>query len=501
MDIPIIDPKFHRAVIFDLDGVITKTAAVHFATWKEIFDTFLAKKGLSPFEESDYAQYVDGKPRYDGIASFLGSRGVTIPSGNPHDSPDEETVCGLANRKNELFLEKVQKDGVDVYPSTEALIRALKGRGVKVGVISSSKNCVTILEKVGLLSIFETKVDGLDAEQLGIKGKPAPDVFLEAAKNLGVDSQHAVVIEDAIAGVQAGKRGGFTLVIGVDRIGQRDALLNHGADVVVTDLEEVEIGKPSALDSLEEILALLQRKKPAFFLDFDGTLSPIVEHPNDARFAEGIPGLLEKLGHHCPIAIISGRDRLDIVHRAGVPHIFYAGSHGFDIAGPDSQHYENREADTFLKTLAELGDLVEKSLQGIPGVLIERKKYSLAIHYRMVAESDVEKVEEAVNATQTLYPSLRKTSGKKVYEFQPDIDWDKGKALLWLLDVMNLNRPDVIPFYIGDDTTDEDAFIALGNKGVGIAVQGCPKKTAADYTLKDPDEVKKFLELLSERYV
>lgn len=235
------------AVIFDLDGVITRTATLHAASWKKMFDEFLQRYGAErgqvrqPFDEADYRRYVDGKPRYEGVASFLESRGIQLPWGDLTDPPDRETVCGLGNRKNELFLKLMREQGVETYASTIDLIRELRGTGIKTAVVSSSKSTLEILESVHITELFDVKIDGVDASRLGLPGKPAPDTFLEATKRLGVPPSRAVVVEDAIAGVQAGSRGGFGCVVGVDRTGHPEALKDAGADLVVADLAEVKI--------------------------------------------------------------------------------------------------------------------------------------------------------------------------------------------------------------------------------------------------------------------
>jgi len=233
-----------KAIIFDLDGVITQTASVHNKAWKQVFDTFLdhySKKRKEPFipfdSEKDYLHYVDGKPRYDGVRSFLASRGISPPDGSPEDKPSMDTVCGIGNMKNGVFNEILSADGIEVYPSTVALIHRCLQEGIRVGVASSSKNCRNILEVTGLAPLVETRVDGEVSAELGLNGKPAPDIFLRAADNLGIHYHDCVVVEDASSGVAAGKKGNFGLVLGLARENNQDELCIHGADVVVTDIE------------------------------------------------------------------------------------------------------------------------------------------------------------------------------------------------------------------------------------------------------------------------
>ena len=238
--------KYIDAIIFDLDGVITKTAEVHSHAWKKMFDSYLEQKAedenieFIEFTSEDYLTYVDGKPRYDGVKSFLDSRNIELPFGSPEDSTENVTVCGLGNRKNEAFNEVLNKEGVEVFPSTVKLMERLKGEGIRLGVASSSKNCEAVLEAAGLSHLVETRVDGVVSAQTGLNGKPAPDIFLTAAKNLDCDYSHSVVVEDAASGVAAGKNGNFGLVLGLARENNEDALYENGADVVVKDIEDFD---------------------------------------------------------------------------------------------------------------------------------------------------------------------------------------------------------------------------------------------------------------------
>jgi alpha,alpha-trehalase len=306
-------------------------------------------------------------------------------------------------------------------------------------------------------------------------------------------------LEDAIAGVQAGSRGGFGLVIGVDRVGHARELAENGADLTVQNLGEIAVAGRgtyvSGLEQLEEIFRPAKGKELAVFLDYDGTLTPIVSRPEEAVLDPKMRQTLKELAQQCFIAVISGRDLKDVRNLVDLEDLYYAGSHGFDIAGPKGQHLEHQSGKQFLPAL----DRAEKSLRDrlekkIPGVQVERKKFSIAVHYRRVAEGKIQEVEGVVNRVQAESGQLRQTSGKKIFELQPDIDWHKGKALLWLLGQLGLDRPGVLPLYLGDDVTDEDAFEVLKDRGIGIAVQAAPAPTAARYRLRSPDEVGKFLQ-------
>jgi alpha,alpha-trehalase len=235
------------AGIFDLDGVVTDTASVHAAAWKQLFDEYLAERAeregttFRPFEPGDYLRHVDGKPRYDGVRDFLASRGIDVPEGEPSDPPARETVCGLGNRKDLSFNERLERDGISVFGSTVALLERMRTAGMGTALFSSSRNADAVLRRAGLEDLFDAVVGGIEAERLGLPGKPDPAVPLEAARRVGVDPARVALVEDATSGVEAGRRGGFGLVVGVDRGGNREALLAHGADVVVEDLVEVAL--------------------------------------------------------------------------------------------------------------------------------------------------------------------------------------------------------------------------------------------------------------------
>lgn len=228
------------AALFDLDGVLTPTAEVHMRAWDEMFNAYLQSKGIEqPYTDQDYFDHVDGRPRYDGVRTFLASRGIELPEGSTSDGPDAETVSGLGNRKNDAFNAVLARDGVEAYAGSLRLLDALAERGTRMAVVSSSKNAPAVLEAAGIADRFPVVVSGAVAAELGLAGKPSPDTFLHAAKELGVSREHAVVLEDATSGVRAGREGGFGLVVGVDRGAGPEGLTAAGADVVVTDLAEL----------------------------------------------------------------------------------------------------------------------------------------------------------------------------------------------------------------------------------------------------------------------
>lgn len=227
------------AVLFDLDGVLTPTAVVHMHAWARLFAPLLDARGVEPYADADYFAHIDGKPRYDGVASLLASRGIELPWGDPADSPDTETVCGLGNRKNAVFTQVLETEGVTPYPGSVRLVDALIAAGRKVAVVSSSRNAVPVLAAAGLTDRFPVVVDGLVAAARGLRGKPDPATYLDAAAQLGVPRERAVVVEDAESGVASGRAGDFGLVVGVDRGAGADVLMEQGADLVVEDLAEL----------------------------------------------------------------------------------------------------------------------------------------------------------------------------------------------------------------------------------------------------------------------
>jgi trehalose-phosphatase len=498
----------YDAVIFDLDGILTRTAGVHTEAWKELFDEYREASGgdWKPFDpEVDYPHYVDGKPRYDGVLSFLESRGVELPAGRPAEPPGMKTICGLGNRKNEIFHRKLEQGGVEVYEPGVELAKELRRRGFKTAVVSSSKNCTKVLNAAGIKDLFDTQADGTDLEKLGIKGKPAPDIFLEAARRIGADFRRAVVFEDAVSGVQAARAGRFGLVVGVDRGRNAEALRKGGADVVIRELSQVEVveparGKlPSALRSVGKIVKRAGKRRLAVFLDYDGTLTPIVDDAQKALMSDSMRDAVGRLADRVTVAVISGRDLKDVRAKVGIEEIVYAGSHGFDIAGPRKGRMALQQGKDYLPALDRAERLLKIGLKNIYGAVVERKRFSIAVHYRGIRRGSFGAVKLLVDTVAHDVPELRKSRGKKIFELRPRMDWHKGKALLWILEALDLDQSSVLPLYIGDDVTDEDAFRALKNRGIGIAVAEAPRNTDAGYILKNPAEVEAFLEELESR--
>ncbi|MFW6401713.1 MAG: trehalose-phosphatase [Desulfohalobiaceae bacterium] len=502
----VISRSEYQACIFDLDGVVTTTARLHAESWKELFDQFLREKygdeGFVPFSiETDYRDYVDGLPRYQGVKSFLDSRGISLPFGSVDDSPEAETVCGLGNRKNRIFNQSIQQKGVDVYETSVALIHQLRSRAFRIAVVSSSKNCQTVLDAANICPLFDIRVDGIDIEHNDLKGKPEPDSFLEACRLLDVPPSRSVLFEDAISGVQAGRKGDFGMVVGVDRTGVQEQLLEAGADMVVQDLGKIDLKDdvtrlPHGLIFFEEIRKRFEDKRVAIFLDYDGTLTPIVSRPEEATLSQEMRNVLSSLTEKCTVAVISGRGLADARQLVDVKGLYFAGSHGFEIEGPGGLHMEVEEAQQSLPALEQAESDLRRDLAKIDGAQLERKKFSMAVHYRNVAEERVSEVEACVDRALERAGGLRKGTGKKVFELGPDIPWHKGRAVQWLLRELELDQYGVIPIFIGDDVTDENAFHALSKKGITLVVANESRPTEAKYRLESVNEVRSFLTML-----
>jgi trehalose 6-phosphate phosphatase len=328
--------------------------------------------------------------------------------------------------------------------------------------------------------------------------------FVESANRLAVRPGRCAVVASTQAGVTAARAGGFALVVAIDSTGALDC---RGADTVVKDVREIGVRtgdrRMSELPDGLPALDLTTERQPAVFYDFDGTLSEIVEDPDSARLVDGAADAMTSLSAACPVAILSGRDLADVRERIGLPGLWYAGSHGFELTGPDGTHHQNPEAAASIPVLAGAAADLADQLGHIPGVLVEHKRFGVAVHYRNAARDRVGEVAAAVR-TAGQRTALRVTTGREVIELRPNIDWDKGKTLRWVLDHIRDNEGGgpLLPIYLGDDITDEDAFDAVHDDGIAILVRhgdDGDRATAARYALDDPDRVREFTERLARR--
>lgn len=503
-----------EAVILDMDGVITQTAKVHKSSWKKMFNHFLEEQpgNNNPMNDNDYVKYIDGKPRYEGVKSFLVSRNIELAYGNPEDPPGNKTVCGLGNRKNEIFVDLVKENGVETYASAIEKIKYWRNEGLKTAVVTSSKNCKMVLDAAGITYLFDVRVDGITAQQRNLKGKPNPDIFLEATKELGTSPENCALFEDAVAGVQSGSNGNFALVVGVNRGDNKKILSENGADIVIDNFDELDLfgdeelqhhfikPAPSLISEYSKISQIIKNRKPVLFLDYDGTLTPIVKRPEDALISEEMKNALRHCAEKFTVAAVSGRDMDDLKSKIGVDNLIYAGSHGFRISGPEGLYHEHEKSKEIVPQLDKIEEKIQKEFSQIDkGVQIDRKRYAIGIHYRNADEESIPEITKKVNEIITNNPEFKKGEGKKILEIKPNVDWHKGKALLWILEKLGLdNKSEYVPIYIGDDVTDEDAFVAVRDYGIGILVGSHGQDTAAKFRLKNVYQVKKFLEKLTE---
>ncbi len=332
-----------------------------------------------------------------------------------------------------------------------------------------------------------------------------------AADRLSVRTGRCAAVTDDPDNVRAARDGGFALVIGVDRAGRGEELGGSGADAVVADLGEISVRtgdrRMSQLPDAPHALDELSARRPAVFYDFDGTLSDIVDDPNAARPVAGAVEALQELATQCPVAVLSGRDLADVTKRLGVPGIWYAGSHGFELTAPDGSHHQNEDAAAAVPVLEQAAAELHDRLGSIPGVLVEHKRFGVAVHYRNAARDRVGEVAAAVR-TAGRRDALRVTTGREVIELRPDIDWDKGKTLRWVLDHLrqaqsgNQSAGPLVPVYVGDDITDEDAFDAVRQDGIAIVVrhnEDGDRATAAVFAVENPAEVAEFTHRLARR--
>ena len=399
-------------------------------------------------------------------------------------------------------LDGALTSNVPLFGATVDLARKLRGIGVAAAAYSSSPHCRQAVKSAGIDDLFSVCIDGIAGER-GSAEKPDPTVLLEATRRLGARPQRCVVVENSAAGVAAARDGGFALVIGIDGTGRADDLTRSGADVVLADLADVAVRTgdrriselSNALTSYGQLVGITSARESMLFLDYDGTLSPIVSDPAAATLVDGAAEALELVAAVCPVAILSGRDLADIRSRVGIPGIWYAGSHGFELTGPDGTYHQNEAAAVSIPLLERAAAELTDGLAGIPGVRVEHKRFAVAVHYREVAP---ERVDEVAALTHQLgqREGLRVTSGRMLIELRPDIDWDKGTTLAWIRDRID-PAGDLLPIYIGDDLTDEDAFDAVHFDGIGIVVghdEDGDRKTAAHFALQSPDQVREFIQ-------
>ena len=387
----------------------------------------------------------------------------------------------------------------EALDSTVPLLRRLTDVGIATAIYSSTRDCAQVLRAAGIDELVNLRVDVVE---------PVPAVLTETASRLGVRPVRCVVIDRDQAGISAGREGGFSLVIGLERNGQADELLSCGADTVVADLAEISVRSggsamsriADAAQVYSQVKELVATRRPVVFLDFDGTLSDITAHPDSATLVDGAAEALRALAEQCPVAVISGRDLADVRERVKVDEVWYAGSHGLELMAPDGTYHENAGAADLIGTLARAACRLAEMIGDISGIELEHKRFAVAVHYRNADPADIDRVTAAVRSLGRS-EGLRTTAGRKVIELRPNLYWEKGTTLNWLLERIQASdcaadAASVLPIYIGDDITDEDAFDAVQFDGVGIVVrhdEHGDRPSAALFSLESPSTVVEFI--------
>ena len=511
-----VDRNRFAAVLFDMDGVVTDTASAHAKAWKRVFDSYLESHAMRSQTKvrdfdlnSDYREYVDGKSRYDGVSSFLESREIHLPLGDASDDPAQETICGIGNRKNVEFNAWLRENKVRIFPGTVEFAERLRACGVPIAIFSASQNMDTVLASAGLDTLFDARVDGLVASRLNLRGKPDPAMLETAAAELDLSLDQCIVVEDAIAGAEAGRRGSAEFVIGIDREDYGESLRQHGADLVVNDLSECRVDSegsielkrratlPSFWDCRSGLKTRFEQRQLVVLLDYDGTLTPIVADYRKAVLHESMRRTLERLADHCIVGVISGRDLPDVRRLVGLESLYYSGSHGFELAGPSDWHHIYADAADYVPDLDSAEAALTAALAEIPGHAIERKQFAIAVHYRQVDPALVGQVEQEIDEILARNPRLHRSAGKKVFEIKPALQWDKGRAVELLLENLDVEVENRLVIYVGDDITDESAFHVVRTPNVSIVVGRDDPVTAADYSLNGCDDVLRLLQFLS----
>ena len=423
-------------------------------------------------------------------------------SGRPPGRPFAAVVFELEGVLTRPVATPVRRSGpgsdllaVEPCQDTVAALRRWRRGELPCAVIGQGPDAHRDLRAVGLRDAIDVVLDGRSAAELGLRDEA--EVMGAAVARMGVLPRDAVVLCSTPAGVAAGRRAGMGLVVGIDRHGHgHDRLLAEaGAHQVTHNAFAIRFPRrlPSALTHRRALAAWRGHRSIAVFLDYDGTLAPIVDEPSRAVLSSTMRATLEALAERWPLAILSGRDRADVEARVGASDVLYAGSHGLDIAGRGLRRVPP-EAEQALPELERAHARLCEQVGGVPGLLLERKRLSLAVHHRKVTDPRaVLEIDRAVDAVLAGSPRLRRRPGKQVIELQPDVDWDKGRALRWMLDVMTPDPRGTFPIHIGDDETDEDAFAALAGMGAGIHVGGSTSASLADFAARDPDEVAELL--------
>lgn len=505
-----------KAIIIDMSEVLIHTALISKNAWVTVFNDLLENTNAKQlFNDEDYYTFIDGKPKFERVQNFLNARNINLPFGSQSDSAEKETICSLEKRKSKIFTQMLKTSELQFYEKALQKIKFWKEKGLKTAIVSSDETFKKALNSTVIKNLFDIKIDGHASRKKGLKEKPEADIYIEAAKELGVPPESCIVFDDSVPGLQAGSKGNFGLVVGVNRRENRKSLSENGADIVIDSFDELDLFNdpeirawfnkpiPSFASQYVEIGKAVYEKTPVLFLDYDGTLTPIVQRPEAAVISDEMHAVLNDCASKFKVAAVSGRDMDDLKSRINLENMIYAGSHGFRISGPEGLYMEHEKSEEILPKLDSMENrLYQAYSDEIEGVQIERKRYAIAIHYRNAREQDIPFIRNKVFETIENTEGFKIGEGKKILELKPDIDWHKGKAVLWILEKLGLTDPEkYVPIYIGDDVTDEDAYEALKGRGIGIQVGPGAEPTAAQFKLKNVYQVRIFLKELAHYLV
>jgi trehalose 6-phosphate phosphatase len=497
-----------KAVVFDIDTILD-TERLHHTVWKQVLNEFLNNNypEKAPLSEEEYDRFIAGKPKIERIKNLLDSREVSLSFGSHEDPPGEKSICALENQKSRLFNQLLVAASTNYHKQIYNRIIEWKEAGIMTAVVSSDEHFSKIPDTEDLQNLFDVKVDGSAAKKMGLKDKPEADVFMEAVKQMGLSPAECALFDSTVCGLQAASKASFGLVAGIPKQNNAKELSENGADVIVHDFDELDLLNdpeikmrfenpiPPFASEYTKIGELLHDKTPVIFLDYDGTLTPIVNRPEDAILSDEMKEVLKACASRLHVAIVSGRDMIDLKNRVDIDEIIYAGSHGFRISGPEELYLEHEKSASLLPRLDE----TEKQLQQIfsgkfKGVQVERKRYAIAVHYRNARKEEIPDIKQTVTELVEKTSGLKTGEGKMILEIKPDIDWHKGKAVHWILEKLNLtDRDKYLPIYIGDDITDEDAYESLSEWGISIQVGPGIVPSASKFRLKNIYQVRIFL--------
>ena len=497
-----------KAVVFDIDTILD-SEQLHQTVWKQILNDFLKNNypEKAQLSEEEYNRFIEGKPKIERIKNFLEYRDISLSFGSHEDPPGEKSICALENNKSRLFNQLLIAASTNYHTKICNRIRKWKEADIMTAVVSSDEHFSKIPDTEDFKKLFDIKVDGSAAKKMGLKDKPEADLFMEAVKQMGLSPSECALFESTVSGLQAASKASFGLVAGIPKQNNAKELSENGADVIVHDFDKLDLLNdpeikmrfenpiPPFASEYTKIGELLHDKTPVIFLDYDGTLTPIVNRPEDAILSDEMKEILKSCASRLYVAVVSGRDMVDLKNRVDIDQIIYAGSHGFRISGPEGLYLEHEKSASLLPRLDEAENQLQQLFSGkFEGVQVERKRYAIAVHYRNARKEEVPDIKQEVTELVKNTAGFKTGEGKMILEIKPDIDWHKGKAVHWILERLNLtNREKYMPIYIGDDVTDEDAYESLSDWGISIQVGPGVVPSASKFRLKNIYQVRIFL--------